>query len=469
MIKISITVLMLIATCMIGWSAQKASAKKTALSESELRAFAKAVPNVKTGGTLYSVAMATSNDVNRQQQLLKASSACLIACGKEDVYKKHAKGKLQNVEEFERNLKDNCKRCAGTGKMDRRCHVCISVKGKCQRCKGSGKVRSVGFNRPDTWNACGQCNGNGQCRKCGGNGYLKEKCLVCTGTGRVFSADVSTRVFRDLCHAIADSMAVPRNTNSSASQSAKMSKGTPETRKVGVASHNTNPSATQSPKTPKGTPETHKIEERFAKRCYIGTDDRSVEVGYCDITYGVYKNTDKGENFVVLANRKNSDDYFAYSFMMFTMIQARDRWYASVEKCVEKLRNWVLVSKQNKIKEAEKEIPGTAIKGVSHFIVTKGEGAFKVMRKAIHKPIPPEYLGDELKFTGFVEAQSDKFDRYRVSLFAKCGDFFHREIFRAYGTIEEIDREIAEFLIFVNPESFVRVREKRAKEQSLFQ
>lgn len=445
MIKITMAVSMLIAASTVGWTAQKASAKKTALSESELRAFAKAVPNVKTGGTLYSVAMATSNDVNRQQQLLKASSACLIACGKEDVYKKHAKGKLQNVEEFERNLKDNCKRCVGTGKMDRRCHVCMSVKGKCQRCKGSGKVKSVGFNRPDTWKACGQCNGNGQCRKCGGNGYLKEKCLVCTGTGRVFSADVSTSVFRDLCHAIADSMAVPRNTNSIAKQSPKTSKEMPDARKVEESS-----AAKLSAQELKQLQA--KIKKQLEAECgVLNDDDRFTLALYNRVSYYVKPD----DEFLVCSLYDNPGNY--YVAMMSFPWETAGRWYASVVKCVEKLKSWILVSQKNKIKNVTKEFPGTAIKTIpEHKKTATGKAEFSP-------------LGEEaLKFSGSVSA-NDSFERYEVSISAICDGYFDSEIFKASGTIDEINKEMIKFLIYVNPDTLLEIHKKKAAERALFQ
>mgnify|MGYP004627661129 CR=1 FL=1 len=188
-------------------AAQKPTAKKTSFSESELRALAKAVPDVKNAGQLYSVALATSNDADRQQAYLKASAAGLIACGKTDIYKKHIKGKLQNVAEFEAGLKDDCEKCSGAGTKERRCYDCKG-EGKCPGCKGSGEtVRvgfNVGFNNNNETKPCRKCKGSGRCPKCGGEGSTREKCLSCSGTGRVLSKTVAARVFRDSCNAIAD-------------------------------------------------------------------------------------------------------------------------------------------------------------------------------------------------------------------------------------------------------------------------
>ena len=194
------------ALCVAG-AAQKPTAKKTSLSESELRIIANAAPNVKNAGQLYSVAVATSNDADRQQAYLKASAAGLIACGKTDIYKKHIKGKLQNVAEFEDGLKDDCEKCSGAGTKERRCYNCKG-EGKCPGCKGSGETVRVGFDNNNETKPCRKCKGSGRCPKCGGEGSTKEKCFACAGTGKVFSKTVAARVFRDSCNAIADGVDV---------------------------------------------------------------------------------------------------------------------------------------------------------------------------------------------------------------------------------------------------------------------
>lgn len=199
-------VCMMSVMCAVG-AAQKQSVKKTSLSESELRTLAKAAPDEKSAGKLYSVAMATSDNEERKQGYLKASAAGLIACGKTDVYKKYVKGKLLNVAEFESELEDDCKQCSGSGTKERRCSVCMG-KGKCSTCKGSGETVSIGFDGHNEAKQCRKCKGDGHCLKCGGEGSIVEKCLACTGTGRAFSKTVAARVFRDSCNAIADSMEV---------------------------------------------------------------------------------------------------------------------------------------------------------------------------------------------------------------------------------------------------------------------
>ena len=210
--KTTLTIVCMMSAAFAVAAIQKLSAKKTSISESELRALANTAPDVKNGGTLYSVAMATTNNVELQQEYLKASAACLIACGKNDVYKKHVKGKLLNAAEFEDELKDDCQQCSGAGAKERRCYEC-SGNGQCSRCKGSGQTVHVGFDRQNTVKSCGKCNGNGSCRKCGGEGTLKEKCVTCAGTGKAFSKTVAAHVFRDSCNAIADNMKFAKETD----------------------------------------------------------------------------------------------------------------------------------------------------------------------------------------------------------------------------------------------------------------
>ena len=196
----------LAALCVAG-AVQKQSAKKTSFSESELRALAKSAPDVKNAGQLYSVALATSNDVDRQQSYLKASAAGLIACGKPDIYKKHIKGRLHNVAEFEDGLKDDCEKCSGAGAKERRCYDCKG-EGQCSGCKGSGETVRVGFDNHTETKPCRKCKGSGRCPKCGGEGSTMEKCFACAGTGKVFSKSVAARVFSDSCNAIADGVDV---------------------------------------------------------------------------------------------------------------------------------------------------------------------------------------------------------------------------------------------------------------------
>ncbi len=204
--KTTLSILCVIYVISAGGADKIPSEKKTSLTDIELRTLATSVPDTKTASMLHSVAMATSNNIDLRQEYLKAAAACLIACDKKDIYVKHIKSKLLNVEEFESGLKDDCKQCSGEGTKDRRCTVC-NGKGKCTSCKGSGRTASYGFDRPKEWKPCRKCNGSGQCGKCNGEGVLKEKCMACAGTGKALSKTVATRVYRDSCKEIADAIA----------------------------------------------------------------------------------------------------------------------------------------------------------------------------------------------------------------------------------------------------------------------
>ena len=84
------------ALCAVGAKNNVAS-RKTSLSESELRAIGVAAPDTKIASTLYHVAMATSNNVEREEAYLKSAAACLFACDKRDVWREHIKDKISPV------------------------------------------------------------------------------------------------------------------------------------------------------------------------------------------------------------------------------------------------------------------------------------------------------------------------------------------------------------------------------------
>ena len=204
--KTTLTIACMMAALCAAGAVQKPSSKKTSLSDSELRELAKTDPDVKNAGSLYLAGMASSNNVERKQSYLKAAAACLIACGKQDIYTKRIKGELQDVAEFESELKDDCKQCLGTGTKVNRCYACKG-NGQCPECKGTGHVRAVkysGFNKHHVSKSCSKCNESGRCQRCDGKGSSGEKCLTCTGTGKELSKTVAVRVFHDLCTAIAD-------------------------------------------------------------------------------------------------------------------------------------------------------------------------------------------------------------------------------------------------------------------------
>lgn len=209
------------AMCAVGAVQKKVAPKpapvKTSLTESELRTLAEATPDENNAGLLYSVAIATSNNVERKQEYLKVAAACLIACDKKDVYTKYVKSKLLNATEFEAELKDDCKQCSGTGTKKNRCYACKGS-GQCSVCKGSGQTKTVkygngSFNKYYELKPCSKCKESGRCQRCDGEGTTNEKCWTCAGTGKAFSKTVATRVFHDSCNTIAESMNVHMASN----------------------------------------------------------------------------------------------------------------------------------------------------------------------------------------------------------------------------------------------------------------
>lgn len=215
-------VCMMSALCAVGAvqkkPAPKSAPRKTSFTESELRTLAKATPDENNAGLLYSVAIATSNNVERKQEYLKVAAACLIACDKKDVYSKYVKGKLLDAAEFEGTLKDDCKQCSGTGTKKNRCYACKGS-GQCSVCKGSGQTKTVkygngSFNKYYELKPCSKCKESGRCQRCDGEGTTNEKCWTCAGTGKAFSKTVAARVFHDSCNTIADSMNVAMASNS---------------------------------------------------------------------------------------------------------------------------------------------------------------------------------------------------------------------------------------------------------------
>lgn len=204
--KTILTILcVLSAMCAVG-AVKKPSAKKTSFTEAELRTLATSVPSVKNASMLHSVAMSTSNNVERKQAYLKAAASCLIACDKNNIYEKHIKGKLLDVEKFESELRDDCERCYGTGAKRRSCYFCKGT-GRCMPCKGSGEVAKLAFDRKDATKPCRKCTGSGSCAYCRGKGLTKEKCMTCAGAGKVLRKEVAARAYRESCNAIADNMA----------------------------------------------------------------------------------------------------------------------------------------------------------------------------------------------------------------------------------------------------------------------
>ena len=420
---------------------KKAAPKKTSITESELRAIAKAMPNAKDAGTLYRVGMATSN-VERKQEFFKASAACLLACGKDDTYRKHIRSKLTDAKAFEESLKDKCKQCGGAGRKDRKCYVC-SGNGRCSTCKGSGQTVSVGFDRPYGTKPCHKCRGSGECNKCGGAGSTQEKCGSCAGTGKVFRESVAERVFRDTCIAIADRPAAEARAKAEAAE---------RERKHIADSKKSDEQAIR------------KAQEEFAERCE-GSGD-AVQVNYCGISYSIV-----GENFVVFKQDYHTIGWRRISAgdVSLVVIRSPGHWYQAVESCAGKLKEWVRVAERNKVKDVAKEIPHgyDDVKGYPNKI-TEGRGQAELFRKAVRESYSYSLrVPEQIKFIGNVSASED-FKRFEVMLSMVCGEYFNSQIFYASGTIEKIDEEFIKFLVFANPASFEKALDEQMKKESLF-
>jgi len=140
--KTTLSILCLIYVISAGGADKKPSEKKTRLTEAELRTIAISVPDTKTASMLHSVAMATLNNVDLRQEYLKAAAACLIACDKKDIYVKHIKGKLLDAEEFESELKDECKQCSG-GAQKTAAALCVMAKESALRARGLDGLRPM--------------------------------------------------------------------------------------------------------------------------------------------------------------------------------------------------------------------------------------------------------------------------------------------------------------------------------------
>ena len=400
---------------------QGLSHENSCFSASELQALAGSIPDVKSGGKLYSAAMATTNNID-QQKYLKAAAACLVACGKNDVYKNRVKGKLLNAAEFESEVTEECKQCSGSGMKKQRCNDC-NGNCRCSRC-------TVGFSQRAT---CSKCNSSGRCPKCNGKGYKEEKCVTCVGTGKVFNKANATCVFRDLCNVIADGKS-------------------PEKRRTGQQN------------VTKAQPIRRRWRKSFAEMCKANSDAASVI--YNSVTYTVLENADGDDNFVVLSHGLPSSMY-AYSFVIFPTSDSRDQWYESVVECTEKLKSWIRISADKKIEHVTKEIPISEDVFAYANRITHGRGQADLMRRAVRESYEHEVDTHLVKFLGTINAK-DTFNRYRVSIGMTCGDSFNSRIFFKYGTIEEIDNELATFLTFVNPKALENARETQAKKEDLF-
>lgn len=216
-----------------------------------------------------------------------------------------------------------------------------------------------------------------------------------------------------------------------------------------------------------------KAEEQFAERCEV--DGEMAVVEYYSVIYLLVKNTHGSDNFVIVSGVDNPNGY-ACSFMIFPTADSRNRWYAAVVKCSEKIKSWIRISAENKVKSVSKEMPIYTIGGsdeVSAYVngITRGNGLSELLRKAIREPVTLSTMQSTTQlvvFTGRVEAQDDAFQRYRISIQLSCGDAFRSEVFSASGTLDEIDNSIVKWLTFANPKSLEKARATHSKKEDLF-
>jgi hypothetical protein len=206
----------------------------------------------------------------------------------------------------------------------------------------------------------------------------------------------------------------------------------------------------------------------FDKSCEAS--DGEVHVNYKGVQYGIIKNIHGNENFIIAINTTYSSD-LAAAFLIFPTSDLRDKWYAAVEECVDKIKNWVRVAAKNKVKQVSKSIP-ISTSGVCAYLngITRGKGQQELFRKGIREPIASDSLLNlpAVNFIGTIKALDDNFTRYRVSIKMRCGDYFDAEIFYCSGNKVEIAKNMIEFLIFVNPDSFEDARKKQVRKEDLF-
>ena len=507
---------MLAALCVAG-AVQKQSAKKTSFSESELRALAKAVPDVKNAGQLYSVALATSNDVARQQAYLKASAAGLIACGKPDIYKKHVKSKLQNVAEFEDGLKDDCKKCSGAGAKERRCYDCKG-EGQCSGCKGSGETVRVGFDNHNETKPCRKCKGSGRCPKCGGGGTTKEKCFACAGTGKVFSKTVAARVFRDACNAIADGIGMMASQNKAADSLGVNVKSEvvvkPEVtteKQANVAKSSTTrrrirETGERNIEEQNVDRETSKVKEAKVSndqkdRTKGGADEWSeLDYGYLEDgcysynatgTFGfIYvENSSGGANYVfegsvnIKPQAQFPDgrggvrgDYYVADkvFLVFPTSEARRLWASAMRSGCQKMLEWLNTAKKNNVGHVEKVLPESTFKdGYAYAtvaLVPFGARQQELGYKAIRKDVAEaefSKIARRVEFKCVIDSVEN--NKFNVRLLVGCGGEFPFVFYSSYfKNVAEISSSVQKDLQKADPDSLAKAWRSQVARNSMF-
>ncbi len=403
-------------------------------------------------------------DDGLRQEVLKAAGAAVLYAKRDEVYTKRIREFIQDVDSFERECFEPCTACGGTGKQDKPCPKCKGDR-KCKMpyCrKGMVVVKRMSST---TLVKCDQCNGTGRCQNCSGNGSVHVRCTHCGGAKKKVNMGSLPAVYRN--HA--DSAArwnqgeerEKRDRKNAEEQAKVMAERRERERKEAEERAKAEAARLKREREERE----RNAKERFAERCEV--TGFAAELDYNGVVYVSLKNTGGEENFVVY-QYENCPNGNAYSYLVFSTVALRNSWYASVEECTEKLKSWIRISAANQVKNVMKEIPLDRNKPYAHAnAISRGKGQRDLFVKAIREPYG-KMAWHPIKFIGSVEASDDKFTRYSVSIQMQCVDLFSSEIFSAYGTIEEIDKEIAELLTFVNPDMFENARKAQSKKEDLF-
>lgn len=463
--KTTLTILCAMFAAFAFGAEKKQAPKKTSITESELRAMAKAKPNAKDAGALYQVGMATNN-VERQQEFFKASAACLLACGKYETYKKHVKDNLSNAKAFEESLKDKCKKCGGAGRKDRKCHVCSGKMG-CPSCRGSGQTVSMGFDRPNGAKPCHKCSGSGKCHKCGGAGSTKEKCGACAGTGKVFLESIAERVFRNACNAIADAKSGKQPAAGNSAMSTTRANDT--LRQLGSNS-----------KTAAAEFDKLKQYDFLVNGCKLDLNDLWIVHAECasgNVNYSISMpvNQKPQAQFKDGSGLMHPDFYTSdIVLLIFPTPESRKVWSGAMGNACNKMVEWLKTAQANKVGHVEKELPESAFNGTPAYAfvdwIDSGARQSEYYRKALAKYIDSAEFAESARRIEFrCVIDSDDNERFTVTLsFGLKGEFPFRLLTAYRKKPNEIYSAVQELLQKVDPESIADVWKSQVERNSRF-
>ncbi len=126
--------------------------------------------------------------------LIKATAAGLVSIGDRETYSK-VRTQMRDSAGFERDIFDNCNKCAGTGRGHVKCPKCNGT-GRCpnSKCQGGRVIREQlgGYAQEQK---CGICNGTGRCKQCNGAGTIAGPCAVCGGRGHAFDKEKAREIY----------------------------------------------------------------------------------------------------------------------------------------------------------------------------------------------------------------------------------------------------------------------------------